>query len=126
MAQLRLFIEKPAISVQSLEWRLRGLIGIEALAQKFAAEFDAASASAAPGGDSRESLLTLSDLLIVLREARYEPVEGSLSKAQFEKTYRPFVSELASHLDQTIRPRIAAVSADVSAFWDRVVERCRL
>jgi len=126
MAQLRLFIEKPAISVQSLEWRLRGLIGIEALAQRFAAEFDTASASAEPGGDSREALLTLSDLLIVLREARYEPADGSLSKPQFEKTYRPFVSELANHLDQTIRPRIAAVSADVSAFWDRVVERCRL
>jgi len=126
MAQVRLYIEKPAISVQSLEWRLRGLIGIESLAQKFATEFDSASAGTQAGGDSREALLTLSDLLIVLREARYEPAEGSLSRLQFEKMYRPFVSQLASHLDQMIRPHITAVPADVSAFWDRVVERCRL
>ena len=124
MAQLRLFIERPAISVQSLEWRLRGLIGIEPLAHKFAAEFDAASMMAATGGDPREALLTLADLLIVLREARYAPQDGAIPKPQFEKTYRPFVQGLATHLDNTVRPRLPALPADLSEFWNRVVERC--
>lgn len=125
MAQLRLFIEKPAISVQSLEWRLRGLIGIEPLAHKFAAEFDAASTTATSGGDPREAFLTLADLLIVLREARYVNQDGAIPKPQFEKTYRPFVRDLAAHLDNTVRPRLPALPEDMSAFWNRVVERCQ-
>lgn len=125
MAQLRLFIEKPAISVQSLEWRLRGLIGIEPLAHKFAAEFDAASTTATSGGDPREAFLTLADLLIVLREARYVNQDGAILKPQFEKTYRPFVRDLAAHLDNTVRPRLPALPEDMSAFWNRVVERCQ-
>jgi hypothetical protein len=126
MAQLRLFIEKPAISVQSLEWRLRGLIGIEPLAHKFAAEFDAASTTATSGGDPREALLTLADLLIVLREARYASQDGAIPKPQFEKTYRPFVRDLAAHLDNTVRPRLPALPVDMSEFWNRVVERCQV
>jgi hypothetical protein len=125
MAQLRLFIEKPAISVQSLEWRLRGLIGIEPLAHKFAAEFDAASATTSTGSDPREALLTLADLLIVLREARYAHQDGAIPKPQFEKTYRPFVRDLAAHLDDTVRPRLPVLPADMSDFWNRVVERCQ-
>ena len=126
MAQLRLFIEKPAISVQSLEWRLRGLIGIEPLAHKFAAEFDAASTTATSDGDPREAFLTLADLLIVLREARYAPQDGAIPKLQFEKTYRPFVRDLAAHLDNTVRPRLPALPVDMSEFWNRVVERCQV
>ena len=126
MAQLRLFIEKPVISVQSLEWRLRGLIGIEPLAHKFAAEFDAASTTATSGGDPREALLTLADLLIVLREARYASQDGAIPKPQFEKTYRPFVRDLAAHLDNTVRPRLPALPVDMSEFWNRVVEQCQV
>ncbi len=125
MAQLRLFIEKPASSIQGLEWRLRGLIGIEPLAQKFAEEFDAASTTATNDADPREALLTLADLLIVLREATYAPQDGAITKPQFEKTYRPFVRDLANHLDDTVRLRLPALPTDISEFWNRVVERCR-
>ena len=125
MAQLRLFIEKPASSIQGLEWRLRGLIGIEPLAQKFAEEFDAASTTETNGADPREALLTLADLLIVLREATYAPQDGAITKPQFEKTYRPFVRDLANHLDDSVRPRLPAMPTDMSEFWDRVVQRCR-
>lgn len=124
MAQLRLFIEKPAASLQSLEWRLRGLIGIEPLALKFAEEFDSAHSTAPGNGDPRESLLTLADLLIVLHEAQYASEEGSVTKPQFEKAYRPFLRDLATHLDAAVRPHLPGLPAEIAAFWDRVVRRC--
>jgi len=124
MAQLRLFVERPAINAQSLDWRLRGLIGIEALARKFADEFDAASKSERGGADPREALLTLADLLIVLRSARYSESEGAIPKAHFERVYRPFVAELAHHLGALVRPSLESLPADIAAFWSRTVAEC--
>jgi hypothetical protein len=121
MADLRRFVERPAATEQMLEWRLRGLIGIRPLAEKFLREFEASAADR----DPREALLTLADLLIVLREVRYEAAEGAISRPRFTKMYQSFLVELAAFLDGRVRPRLGAVGPDVSAFWTSVVERCR-
>ena len=104
-----------------LEWRLRGLIGIWALAEKFLTEFEKAGADR----DPREALLTLADFLIVLREARYEPVEGAISKQRFTKRYQAFLADLAGHLDARVASRLDGSTRDLAAFWRSVVERCR-
>ena len=121
MADLRRFVEKPAATEQVLEWRLRGLIGIRPLAEKLLAEFETAGTDR----DPREALLTLADLLIVLREARYEPVEGAITTRQFTKRYAAFLTDLASHLDARVVNRLDGSTRDVAAFWRSVVKRCR-
>jgi len=63
--------------------------------------------------------------LIVLQEARYAPEEDSVTKPQFEKTYRPFLRDLAAHLDAAVRPQLPGLPAEMAAFWDRVVQRCQ-
>jgi hypothetical protein len=125
MAQMRRAIERPVVSIQALEWRLRGLIGIEQLANRFAAEFEAASTVASSPTDPREALLTLADLLIVLGGATYVGEEGTLAKSQFERVYRPFLRDLASQLDAAVGSRRAELPADLTAFWDRTVQECR-
>ena len=121
MADLRRFVERPVATEQMLEWRLRGLIGIRPLAEKFFREFEAFTADR----DPREALLTLADLLIVLREARYEAADGALSRQRFTKLYQAFLMDLAADLDVRVQPRLATVGPDVSAFWNSVVERCK-
>ena len=119
LAQLRSNLQRPVWGQQALDWRLRGMIGIEPLANRLAREFVNSN------GTANEALLTLADFLIVLREIDYEPSEGALTKAEFAKVFRPFLKELAEKLDGQIEPHRAQVSEDVSKFWNRVLERCR-
>lgn len=121
MANLRRFIEKPAATEHVLEWRLRGLIGIRPLAEKLLGEFETAGTDR----DPREALLTLADLLIVLREARYEPAEGAISKRRFTQRYQAFLADIAGVLDARVADRLGGMSPDVAAFWKSVVARCR-
>ena len=76
------------------------------------------------GPRADEALLTLADFLIMLREVEYQAAEGMLPKTEFGKTYQAFLSELAVKLREQVETRRALVSADMSRFWDRVVERC--
>ena len=119
LAQLRENLQRPAWSQQTVEWRLRGLLGIQALTDRLVQEFQ--SESAPPD----EMVLRLADLLIVLAEVNYEPVDGSLTKADFDRIYRPFLSEVASCIDQQAVLQQKAVSPDVMQFWNRVVEKCQ-
>jgi hypothetical protein len=119
LAQLRSNLQRPVWGRQALEWRLRGLVGVEPLADRLVREFASAD------GAVDEALLTLADLLIVLREVEYEPTDGALPRPEFEKIFRPFLSELAGKLLQQIDTHRGRPSEDVMAFWERVVERCR-
>jgi hypothetical protein len=118
LAQLRANLERPASSVSAVEWRLRGLIGIEALARKLA---DDVMVTQAPD----EALLTVADLLVVVSEVAYQPVNGSLSKAIFDRVFRKFLAELALDLEDRISSKLPSVSAEALAFWQRVLTRCK-
>jgi hypothetical protein len=72
-----------------------------------------------------EALLTIADFLIVLREVDYQPTDGSLPKAEFEKVFRSFLRDLADKLMQQVEAHRDRVSEDLMHFWERVVERCR-
>lgn len=117
-AQLRATLQRPIWGRQALDWRLRGLVGIEPLADLYLREF----LIAGPRAD--EALLTLADFLIVLREVEYQPAEGMMSKAEFEKVYQAFLRDLTVKLQQRAGQERALVSADIRQFWDRVIQRC--
>ena len=102
-----------------MEWRLRGLIGIEPLADRLLREFASAD------GAADEALLTLADFLIVLREVDYQASDGSLPKGEFDKVFRSFLRELADKLGRQIDTHRGRMSEDLMQFWERVVERCR-
>ena len=119
LAKLRANLQRPVWGRQALEWRLRGLIGVEPLADRLVREFMRAD------GAADEALLTLSDFLIVLREVDYQPSDGALPKGEFEKVFRPFLSELAVRLGRQIGTHQGRMSDDMMRFWKRVVERCR-
>jgi hypothetical protein len=122
LAQLRATLERPAWGRQALEWRLRGLIGVDALATRLLRELDGAD------GRREEGLLALADFLVVLDEVKYAPVDGALPQREFEAVYRPYLSDLAARLGAD-----AFVSAGgsegfdpaVVGFWQEVEARCR-
>jgi len=118
LSQLRANLERPVWGRQGLEWRLRGMIGVQALGDRFLGEYENATDHA------DEALLTLADFLIVLREVDYKPTEASLPKTEFDKVFRVFLSELVAKLHARVSQLPAQSSADVQAFWHRVVERC--
>lgn len=119
LAQLRANLQRPVWGRQALEWRLRGLIGIEPLADRLVREFASAD------GAGNEALLTLADFLIVLREVDYQPSDGSLPKGEFEKVFRLFLRELAERLRREIDTHRGRMSEELMHFWERVVEQCR-
>lgn len=119
LAQLRANLQRPVSGRQALEWRLRGLIGIEPLAERLVRELVGAN------GAADEALLTLADFLIVLREVTYAPADGGLSKAEFEGIFRPFLRDLSNKVNTQIQDRRTLLSKEPMEFWTRVVERCQ-
>ena len=119
LAQLRANLQRPVWGRQALEWRLRGMIGVQALADRLVRDIAATSEMA------DEALLTLADFLIVLREVDYAPSAGCLSKAEFDAEFRPFISDLAGSLQQQIAALQTNVAPELLGFWRRVLDRCR-
>lgn len=119
LAQMRLNLERPLWGRQALEWRLRGLVGVEPLADRFLREFETSN------GNSNEALLTLADFLIVLREIEYKSGDGCMSKTEFNEVFWPFLRELADRHSLRVCARRSAVSEDAFGFWLRVVARCQ-
>lgn len=117
-ALLRNWLQRPVWSQRALDARLRGLIGVQALADRLWADFASADAAA------DEALLSLADFLIVLREVDYHPADGFLTKAAFNQAYRAFLDELASKLAETVGSCSARPSGDVMEFWERVLGEC--
>lgn len=119
LAQLRANLQRPVLGRQALEWRLRGLVGIEALAERLVR--DLANAN----GSTDEALLTLADFLIVLREVDYEFSDGSLKKEEYNEVFLPFLKDLAKNLDRKASVYRERISDDLWQFWERVVSRGR-
>ena len=119
LTQLRANLQRPVWGRQALEWRLRGMIGIRALAERLLREIGNSD------GMPDEALLTLADFLIVLREVDYAPGDGCLSKQEFEGVFWPFLRELADHLEEQIVVRRSTVSPSLVDFCRRIFDRCR-
>jgi len=118
LSQMRSNLQRPAWGRQALEWRLRGLVGVEPIAERLLREFTNAA------GAADEALLTLVDFLIVLCEVDYQPSDGSLPKPEFQKAFRPFLRDLSEKLGEGIEAHRERVSEDLMHLWKRVVEQC--
>ena len=117
LAQLRANLERPVFGRQALEWRLRGLVGIQALAERLTRDVTAA------GGNVSEALLTLADFLIVLGEVQYQPTPTALRKEEFEEVYVAFLRALGRKLRQDVESERERVSAETWQFWEQVGRR---
>ena len=118
LAQLREKLERPVYGRQALDWRLRGLLGVQPLADRFVREVVNAD------GFVAEGLLTLADFLIMLREVRYQPASGSLTEAEFNQEYQSFMAAIASDMWTRLLPHQHTVATDLFGFWKRVVKTC--
>jgi hypothetical protein len=118
LGQMRANLQRPVWGRQALEWRLRGLVGVQAVADRLARDV------AGTRGEPDEALLTLADFLIVLREVDYQPEHGALSAEEFHAAYTPFLRELARTLGRAVDQQSALLSAQPLAFWERVAKRC--
>ena len=118
LAQLRANLQRSAWGRQALEWRLRGFVGVQAVAERLVRDVATANQEA------DEALLTLADFLIVLREADYEPAEGALSRTEFYEVYDTFLRELARKLGREVEAHRRLLSEEPAEFWKRVVKRC--
>ena len=119
LMQLRANLQRPAWGRRALDWRLRGMIGIEALAQRLVRNI----ATSSDAGD--EALLTVADFLIVLHEVDYVPSDGSLSKQEFDAAFRSFLRELADKLQAQVAAQQSNISPEPMGFWLRVLDLCR-
>ena len=119
LAQLRANLQRPVSGRQALEWRLRGLVGIEVLAERLTRNLANAN------GSIDEALLTLADFLIVLREVDYQFSDGSLKKEEYDEVFLPFLKELTKDLHQKAGVYRERISDDLWKFWERVVLRGR-
>lgn len=119
LAQLRANLQRPVSGRQALEWRLRGLVGIEALGERLVRNLANAN------GSIDEALLTLTDFLIVLREVDYHSSDGSLKKEEYDELFLPFLKDLTKDLHQEVGVYRARISDDLWQFWERVVVRGR-
>ena len=119
LMQLRANLQRPVWGGRALDWRLRGMIGIEALARRLVRDI----ATSSGAGD--EALLTLADFLIVLHEVDYVPSDGSLSKQEFDAEFRLFLRELADKLQEQVAAQQSNISPEPMGFWLRVLDKCR-
>lgn len=119
LAQLRANVQRPVWGQQTLEWRLRGMIGVEELANRLIGEV------ATVDGTADEALLTLADFLIVLQQVDYTPSNNSLSKSEFEAVFRPFIHYLGDKMQKEIAAQQANISTELMSFWCRVLDQCR-
>ena len=119
LTQLRANLQRPVWSQRALDWRLRGMIGIEVLAQRLVRDI----ATSSGAGD--EALLTLADFIIVLHDVDYVPSDGSLSKQEFDAVFRLFLRELANKLQEQVAGQQSTISPEPMGFWLRVLDQCR-
>jgi len=113
MANVRANLERPVWSEHALDWRLRGMIGPKEVARRFVREAEAAS-------DPTEALLSAADLLIVLREVRFNDSPGALPKAKVKGTLDEFLRGLVHDLERDLAFTEQLVGQSVFGFWSRI------
>ena len=119
LAQLRANVQRPVWGRPALEWRLRGAIGVEALAERLIREINDTT------NQDDEALLSLGDFLIVLREVDYTPIQGSLCRDTFYAVFNPFVCDIANKVEEQISNQQPIMSPALIDFWEQVLRQCR-
>jgi hypothetical protein len=118
MAKVRSNLERPVWSEEALNWRLRGIFGVDRLAERLVQTFETGAK------EERETVLTLADFLLMLSEVAYREASGALTSDNFNRIYRHYLHQLASRLHETIQAQRISLSSDLRSFWNKVYERC--
>ena len=118
LAQMRSNLQRPVHSRQALEWRLKGLVGVQAVADRLVRGLTTSN------GQVDKSLLTLTDFVIVLREIEYRTDESALTEREFHDVYDGFLRELVRGLKREVEACSSLLSPQLIAFWERVAGRC--
>ena len=119
MTALRKNLERPAWSLKSLDWRLRGILGVERLANRLVKELEKEV------GNKGEPILVLADFLMMLTEVNYQEEPGWLPRSEFDRTFKAFLKELSSHLKSSIEFHKETLPGEIQTFWTEVYERCQ-
>jgi len=90
---LRERVERPVVSRACLKWRLRGPVGVTAMAEALVRE----------AKSDEEKAFLLSELALELARARFRPVQGCLPVREIEEDVRKVIQELKGRI-----PRITA------------------
>ena len=119
LAAVRQNLERPVWSEHALEWRLKGMIGVEPLVKRLTKKLSAEN------GRVLETVLTLADILLMLTEVNYQEADGTLSKRKFKRIFKQFLRDIAREADAELRSTGRAIPRDVQQFWTGVYQRCR-
>ena len=119
LAAVRQNLERPVWSEHALEWRLKGMIGVEPLVKRLTKKLSAEN------GHVSETVLTLADILLMLTEVNYQEADGTLSKRKFKRIFKQFLRDIAQEADAELRSTGRGIPRDVQQFWTGVYQRCR-
>ena len=120
LERIRSNLERPVWSKKALEWRLRGILGIENLAERLSRGLDDDM-----GEKVSESVLGLADFLLMLNETDYSPVQGALSRGHFYKRFNPFVNNMCVDLAEKVKKARRYIPRDIYKFWKGVLKECQ-
>lgn len=102
---LRTRLERPAASVEALEWRLRGPVGVQAIGRAIVKE--------ARSGEERAFLLA--ELMLELARVRPSEIPGGLRAVEIKAGLRSMIAELRSMLAGESLPNDPAFRAYLEA-----------
>jgi hypothetical protein len=117
LAAVRHNLQRPVWSEQALQWRLSGMIGVQRLAERMAQGLCGES------GQASEAVLSLADLLLMLGDVEYRESQTAMSRRDFNRFFKQFLTRLVADLDGRIDACGSQISSDVRQFWSRVRRR---
>jgi hypothetical protein len=107
---LRKKLEQPVVSEQALEWRLRGPVGVLALAQAVSKE----------ARSEQERCFLLTEVCLELARVHPQISPGSLSTAQIRKGLRELAREIRSTISQEALVGLPALAAYTEAAFEEI------
>lgn len=119
LADIRKNLERPCWSEKSLEWRLKGILGVETLVNKLCNELKNDLSN------QIETILKIADTFMVLSETNYQETPGSISRRQFNKKYKTFLQELSVTARDKIKKHTKSIPLDIQRFWSKVYRLCQ-
>ena len=107
---LRRRLERPVVSEQALEWRLRGPVGVIALAQAVGKE----------ARSEQERCFLLTELCLELARVRPQTSPGSFSPARVCKSLRQVTQEIRATISSDALTGLPALATYVNAAFEEV------
>lgn len=107
---LRQRLERPVVSEQALEWRLRGPVGVMVLAQAVGKE----------ARSEQERCFLITELCLELARVRPQVSPGSLSSARVRKALREIALEIRTTISPDALTGLPALAAYTKAAFEEV------